>query len=156
MGKRNWCMYNNEEIVLRWLINILKSDLMTVNRAPKARAKIHVYINMTDVWTKMFTRIWIRPKNYLRQFGEGVSILLRQMDITIAIGEMRRLMCIPVQYFIKCQRQHNILKCWNLAGNLSNGFNDKNNSNTLKITIFMEFYQLTLQSSNFLSTRTRL
>ena len=40
----------HEEIVLRWLIYILKSELMSVNRAPKARAKIHVYINMTNVW----------------------------------------------------------------------------------------------------------
>ena len=36
------------------------------------------------------------PNIYLRQFGEGVSVLLRQMDFTFAIGEMRRLMCIPV------------------------------------------------------------
>ena len=34
-------------------------------------------------------------KIYPRQFGEGVSVLLRQMDFTFAIGEMRRLMCIP-------------------------------------------------------------
>ena len=69
---------------------------MSVNRAPKARAKIHVFIYMTYLWKKMFTRIWIPPKIYLRQFGEGVSVFLRQLDFTFAIGEMRRLMCIPV------------------------------------------------------------
>ena len=43
----------------------------------------------------MITRIWIWPKIYLRKYGEGVSVLLRQMNFTFAIGEMRRLMCIP-------------------------------------------------------------
>ena len=85
----------HEQIVVRWLIYILKSELMSVNRAPEARAKIHVYINMTNVRNNFFTRIWIWLKIYLRQFGEGVSVLLRQMDFTFAIGEMRRLMCIP-------------------------------------------------------------
>ena len=42
------------------------------------------------------SRIWILLKIYLRQFGEGVSVHLRQRDSTFAIGEMRRLMCIPV------------------------------------------------------------
>ena len=32
------------------------------------------------------------------QFGEGVSVHLRKMDFTFAIGEMRRLMCIPAMY----------------------------------------------------------
>ena len=66
-------------------------QFLIIDSKSNARGAAKIYALNENICS---TRLWIRPKLYLRQFGEGVSFHLRQMDFTFAIGEMRKLMCL--------------------------------------------------------------